>query len=86
MAKNKSGFPGKTPFAQVMNCVGAFIFERGLRGDLDCSISTTRIGTALTLTIYSSDGVTHVTFTEEEHHKRAAPPRADSADRSRGRS
>ena len=41
---NKSLFPGATQFAQAMNCIGSLIFERGLRGDLDIAVSTTRIG------------------------------------------
>ena len=48
MAKNKSAFPGKTQFDQAMNCIGAWIFEHGLRGDLDIAVSTRRIATTTT--------------------------------------
>jgi hypothetical protein len=35
---------------QAMNCIGSLIFERGLRGDLDVSVSTRSVGEATTIT------------------------------------
>jgi hypothetical protein len=87
MARNKSGFPGQTPFAQAMNCSGTFIFDHGRRRDLDYSMSTRRIGPAVTVAIDSSDGVRHLTFSDEARDaKRAALGRRDPAHRQRGRS
>lgn len=68
----KSSFPGPTPFVQAMNCIGSLIFERGLRGDLDIAVSTTRMDTATTITVYTPDGVMRFTFTDEERDARRA--------------
>lgn len=87
MAKNKSGFPGKTQFDQAMNCIGNWIFEHGLRGDLDIAVSTRRIATTTTITVLSPDGVMQFTFSDADRDaKRALLVPRDPADRQRGRS
>ena len=82
MAKN-SKFPGRTQFDQAMNCIGSLIFERGLRGDLDFSVSTRRLGDATTITVYHPDGVMNFTFTAGELTQKPATTAKRRAARAR---
>ena len=78
MAK-KSKYPGRTRFDQAMNCIGALIFEHGLRGDLDLAVSTRRIEGATTITVLSLDSVMQFTFSDDERDaKRTAMSRVTS--------
>ena len=82
---NTSQFPGPTQLAQAMNCIGSLIFEHGLRGDLDFSVTTRRIGPATTITVYHPDGVMNFTIADDElQAKRAVTAKRRAARKRKG--
>jgi hypothetical protein len=78
-----SCWPGKTKFRQAMNCIGDFIFERGMRGDLDLSVTTRHTAHGLTIVVIHADGLIHfdISRAELEAQREAMTPRQKSARR-----
>ena len=56
-----------------MNLIGTLIFESGMRGDLDMSVSCRRTGEATTITVYYPDGVMNFVVTDADRDKDLTP-------------
>ena len=69
----RNRYPGATQFRQAMNCIGELIFERGLEGTLDFSVTSRRLGDVTTITVYHPDGVVSFTVTDAERERELTP-------------